>query len=126
MYAVCVGVHPLLLGLGDVPLLRAHVDGSQAWHVAEELPVVVNGHQSGLIFFALGLYRDTRLAIMGSIMLKVHSNITVCLLVPEVIWAAITYPRTTAWIFLNPWLLLESGANIAAALWHHHVWVLAT
>jgi len=56
MYAVCVRVHPLLLGLGDVPFLRAHVDGSKAWHVAEELPVVVNGHQSGLIFFALVLY----------------------------------------------------------------------
>jgi len=62
---------------------------------------------------------------MGSIMLKVHSNITVCLLVSEVIRAAITYPWATTWIFLNPWLLLESGADIAAALWHHHVWVLA-
>ena len=66
------------------------------------------------------------MAIMGSIMLKVHSDITVCRLVSEVVWAAITYPWTTAWIFLNPGLLLESGADVAAALWHHHVWVLAT
>ena len=56
MYAVRIRVHPLLLGLGNVPFLRADVDGSEAWHVAEELPVVVNGHQSGLVFFPLGLH----------------------------------------------------------------------
>ena len=59
------------------------------------------------------------MTIMGRVVLKVQTDTDIVLLVSEVIWAA------TTWVFLNPRLLLESGANIAAALRHDHVWVLA-
>lgn len=69
---VDIGIHPLLLCLGQVPLVSPDSDGAQAGHLSKQLSVVVDSHQSALVGFVL---LHAHQAVVSRVVLQVFAQV---------------------------------------------------
>ena len=91
--AVDVGIHPLLLGFSQVPLLGAYSDRPQSCHLSEQLSVVVDSHESALVGLVL---LDTDEAVVSGVVLQVLSQVSHHASLPLVVHRTHVQPGTPA------------------------------